>query len=410
MEQAPWGSQKFVGDQFAKWYRKNAGTIPAPIDLPRREFAFLTFQGRGMHRHIQLPTLRELHGYLRNNGPMHSYHSSSYYENPTADMALKGWSGADLVFDIDSDHVVLPCQNTHDKWWCRNCDESGMGHPPEMCKCSKAQFTTETWVCADCLQAMKYEAEKLLDILISDFGAKIENLITNFSGNRGYHVHVHSDAMIGLNQNSRREIVDYIMATGLEVNLQGFKLGKGTRSTLAEGGWRGRTGRALYDYLSSATEKEIRALKMSPNATKAVINSKDEVLDTLMTKHPSNLLPLIPPKQLDKLVAKAIKLQASEIDTVVTTDIHRLIRMPNTLHGKTGWQVQTIPYGKLPSYDPLIQAVVQTGEDVKLEFKGAPKIKILGEEYGPYEEGAIVELPLGAALFFLCKKGARVIQ
>jgi DNA primase small subunit len=410
MEQEPWGSPQFVGEQFAIWYRKNADTIPAPLDLPKREFAFLTFQGRGMHRHIQLATLRDLQRYLRNNAPMHSYHSSSYYENPTADMALKGWMGADLVFDIDSDHVALPCQETHDKWWCRNCDEQGTGHPPEICKCGKAQFTTETWLCADCLQAMKYEAEKLLDILISDFGAKIEEIITNFSGNRGYHVHVHSEAMKGLNQNSRREIVDYILAIGLEVDLQGFKPGKGARSTLAEGGWRGRTGRALYDYIASTTDQEIRALKMSPNATRTVINSRDEVLDTLMTKHPSNLLPLIPPKQLDKLVAKAIKLQASEIDTVVTTDIHRLIRMPKTLHGKTGWQVQTIPYGKLPSYDPLRDAVIPNKDMIKLEFKGAPKIEILDEEYGPYEEGAIVDMPIEAALFFLCKKGARVVK
>lgn len=255
---------------------------------------------------------------------------------------------------------------------------------------------------------MKYETEKLLDILIQDFGAKIEDLITNFSGNRGYHVHVHSDEMKGLNQNARREIVDYIMAIGLEAGLQGFKQGGGARSTLAEGGWRGRTGRAVYDYLTSATEKQIRALKMSPNATKAVLNSRDEVLDTLVTKHPGNVLPMIPPKQLEKLVAKAIKLQASEIDTVVTTDIHRLIRMPNTLHGKTGWQVQTIPYGKLPSYDPLTSAVIPNKSQIKLEFKGAPKIKILDEEYGPYEEGEVVELPIEAALFFLSKKGARV--
>ncbi len=63
----------------------------------------------------------------------------------------------------------------------------------------------------------------------------------------------------------------------------------------------------------------------------------------MVTKHPSNVIPLIDPKSLDKLLAEALKLQASEIDTVVTTDIHRLIRMPKTLHGKTGWQVQTIP-------------------------------------------------------------------
>ena len=128
-----------------------------------------------------------------------------------------------------------------------------------------------------------------------------------------------------------------------------------------------------------------------------------------ITKHPSNIVSFIEPKSLDKILEKAIKLQASEIDTVVTTDIHRLIRMPNTLHGKTGWQVQNISYGQLPSYDPLMRAVIIRGDPVHLEFKHAPKIKILDTVYGPYEEEEAT-LPLEAALFFLCKKGARVKQ
>jgi len=404
----PWGSPDFVAEQFQKWYRSHSASIPAPIEIKKREFAFITFHGRGMHRHIALPTEKELHRYFRNNVPMHAYHSSSYYEDPTADMSQKGWLGADLVFDIDADHFDLPCQKEHDRWWCRNCDEEGTGHHPEICKCGKAQFETETWLCEHCLQAAKYETQKLMDILITDFGVDIEHLITNFSGNRGYHVHVHSDEFKPLDQNSRREIVDYIMAIGLEAEYQGFsRRNRGSRSTFAEGGWRGRTGRAIYDYLSAASEKEIRSLKLGRNATSNILNSRDKILDTLVTKHPSNVIPFIDPKSLDKLLQEASKLQASEIDTVVTTDIHRLIRMPKTLHGKTGWQVQTIPYGQLPSYDPLMQSVIIRGDPVTLEFLRAPKIKILDTLYGPYDEEEAT-LPLGAALFYLCKKGARV--
>lgn len=54
-----------------------------------------------------------------------------------------------------------------------------------------------------------------------------------------------------------------------------------------------------------------------------------------------------------------------------------------------------------------MQAVILRGQDVELEFKGAPKIKILDETYGPYGEEDVT-MPLGAAMFFLCKKGARV--
>jgi DNA primase small subunit len=403
-----WGSPDFIAEQFQNWYRRYNSTIPAPIDIVKREFAFVPFHGRGIRRHIALPTETELHKYLRNNPPMHAYHSSSYYLDPKADMSQKGWCGADLVFDIDADHFDLPCQKVHDRWWCRNCDEKGVGNPPEICKCGKAQFIKEAWLCEKCLQAAKYETQKLLDILITDFGAKVEHLLTNFSGNRGYHVHVHSDNFKQLDQNARREIVDYIMAIGLEAEYQGFsRRNRGAKSTFAEGGWRGRTGRAIYDYLSTASEKEIRALRLGRKATKNILGGRDEILDTLVTKHPSNVVPLIDPKSLEKLLVEAIKLQASEIDTVVTTDIHRLIRMPNTLHGKTGWQVQTIPYGQLSNYDPFTKAVIIKGPMVKLEFKHAPKIKILDTWYGPFEEED-TELPLEAALFFLGKKGARV--
>ena len=148
-------------------------------------------------------------------------------------------------------------------------------------------------------------------------------------------------------------------------------------------------------------------MRLSGRATKSITDDKERLLTTLMNKHPSNVTSLIDPKSLKTVLERAVKLQASEIDTVVTTDIHRLIRLANTLHGKTGWQVQTIPYGSLPDYDPLTRAAVITGDPVPLEFRWAPKIKINDVEYGPYEDEQ-AELPLSAALFYLCKKGARL--
>ena len=404
-----WGSNQFIAEQFQRWYTYNSHTIHAPLEIERREFGFLTFFGKNMYRHIGLSTENELQRYIRQNAPAHSYHSSSYYEDPTAEMARKGWVGADLVFDLDSDHFDLPCQREHDKWICRNCGEKGFGHPPELCKCGKAQFQTETWICERCLQAAKHETQKLLDIIIQDFGVQPGDITTNFSGNRGYHIHVHSDTVKPLEQNARREIVDYIMATGLDAEYQGYsQRNRGSKPTLAEGGWRGRTSRALYDYISGAAEdkfKEISGIK----AMHSLNAERSRLLKILTDKHPSNLVPIIDYKNLQNMIQKAVKLQAADIDTVVTTDIHRLIRLPNTLHGKTGWQVQTIPYGDLPDYDPLRSAIVLRGPHVKLEFREAPIIKIDETIYGPYS-WETAELPLEAAMFYLCKKGARLAR
>ena len=54
-----------------------------------------------------------------------------------------------------------------------------------------------------------------------------------------------------------------------------------------------------------------------------------------------------------------------------------------------------------------MRSAILQGDPVELEFRHAPKIKILDTLYGPYDEEEAT-LPLEAALFFLCKKGARV--
>ena len=44
--------------------------------------------------------------FLKKNVPSHVYHSAAYYEIPGAPtMAKKNWLGADLVFDLDADHL-----------------------------------------------------------------------------------------------------------------------------------------------------------------------------------------------------------------------------------------------------------------------------------------------------------------
>jgi DNA primase small subunit len=103
----------------------------------------------------------------------------------------------------------------------------------------------------------------------------------------------------------------------------------------------------------------------------------------------------------------AAKEQASHIDTVVTTDLRRLIRLPNTLHGKTGWLAQSVPLDDLADYDPLSSAIAFTEGMEKVYIGSAPKIVIGGETYGPFEEESR-ELPLAVAMFLLCRGAARV--
>jgi DNA primase small subunit len=412
MAEQDWGSEQYVLEQFGRFYSTGAQNVEAPTEIRQREFGFLSFGGKTMFRHIGFIDTQELRKYLRNYSPAHSYFSAAYYKDPRAPMADKGWAGADLVFDIDADHFDLPCQKIHDSWTCKTCGEAGKGHPPERCpECGKATFTEESWLCGSCLDAAKYEAQKLLDILIQDFGFQASTeLSVNFSGNRGYHVHVRSPMAKDLDQLARRETVDYILGIGLEAEYQGLTSRQvGGGSMLGRGGWRGRTIRALYDFVAKSTPEEIKALKLSRNSTRDLVEKKDEILSSLMNQHPSRIVKYIDKKSMEKLLNAAVAEQASAIDTVVTTDLRRLIRLPNTLHGKTGWLTQNVPIEDLPDYDPLTMAVAFREGTEKVYIKRAPEISLLGETYGPFEEET-QELPLAVAMFLLCRKAARVVR
>lgn len=403
-------SEQYVAEQFMRYYAANPQNVEAPTEIRQREFGFLSFGGKSMFRHISFDDVQQIRRYLIDYGPAHTYFSAAYYKDPRADMAYKGWLGADLVFDIDADHFDIPCQRVHDRWSCRTCGEQGTGHPPETCPgCGKATFVEESWLCEECLEAAKYEAQKLLDILIQDFGfSQSGELSVNFSGNRGYHVHVRSPTIKGMGQPARREIVDYMLGTGIEAQYQGFtKRAVGGGSTLAEGGWRGRSVKALYDFVGHASTEVLEGLKLGRRAVQGIQENREQILAQLTNQHPSSVKRYIDGKSLEKMMEAAVKEQASAVDTVVTTDLRRLIRLPNTLHGKTGWLSQAVPIDDLADHDPLSDAVAFTEGTERVHVGRAPEIRIGDESYGPFEDER-VELPLAAAMFLLCRKVARV--
>ncbi|HTY75514.1 MAG TPA: hypothetical protein VMD05_08115, partial [Candidatus Nanoarchaeia archaeon] len=100
--------------------------------------------------------------------------------------------------------------------------------------------------------------------------------------------------------------------------------------------------------------------------------------------------------------------QAAKIDTVVTTDIHRLIRMNGTLHGKTGLKKAEFPAKNLEDFDPFTEAVAFKKGRVKVLVSDAPEFRMSGETLGPYKNQT-VELPIAAAVLLICKRRAQVV-
>ncbi|TFG06819.1 hypothetical protein EU522_01270, partial [Candidatus Thorarchaeota archaeon] len=139
-------------------------------------------------RHIGFRTHKALVEELVASAPHSVYHSAAFYKIPVArTMEEKDWQGAELVFDIDADHLASPCSKEHDTWRCTTagCTESGMGTPPnEGCpKCGGMNFSSRKWLCEKCLEDAKQNTLKVHDkFLVEDFGLDPELIQLNYSG------------------------------------------------------------------------------------------------------------------------------------------------------------------------------------------------------------------------------------
>jgi len=398
-------TKAFIQERFAEYYRLNSASINPPSSLANREFAFLLFKERMMLRHKGFKNEEDIRTLLKTMVPSDVYYSIAYYEKPEEEMEAKGWLGADLVFDIDADHILTPCGKQHDMWTCNNCGATGRGRPPETCPtCKMQKFDDKSWPCEMCLESAKRETMKLIDILTRDFGLAPQEMIVAFSGHRGYHVHVEGEVVQTLDQTARKEIVDYMVGIGLEPMFHG--LDEGVGPNLEEAGWRGRIAKGTYEFLFNATAGQFEEMGLKKSVVNSLITQRDKILESWKSRGPWRTKG-VGSESWKKILQKAIENQSVKIDTVVTTDIHRLIRLTNTLHGKTGLKKMHVSVSGIEGSDPLREAVAFKEGRISLLVFEAPEFRLGDERYGPYKNMK-VELPTAAALFLLCKGAALV--
>ncbi|MGB9774495.1 MAG: hypothetical protein ACPL4I_10820 [Bacteroidota bacterium] len=217
--------------------------------LSKREIAVM-YEGGKMLRHKHFDDLNKLKQYLSQYPPLNVYYSTAYYENPSAPtMEAKGWQGADVVFDIDTD-----------KYECYRYYQ--------------------------CLSMGHYYASVIYDILKTELGVQPT---VRFSGTRGFHIHV--PELKHLDKNGRQKLLEYIFGR-YKISEKYVKIGSAARA-----------GRQL--------------------------------------------------------------LPENAFDVQVLLDVHRVIRYPDTVHGKSGLRCLDLDINK--SYDP--HRIVEDASWAKGELK-----------------------------------------
>jgi DNA primase small subunit len=165
--------------------------------------------------------------------------------------------------------------------------------------------------------------------------------------------------------------------------------------------------------LRDKTEKEgIEELKEmgigEKMAKKMMSMVKEEGMTRRIERMKEGKLGFFPRRVWDKIVEKERIKSADSPDQPVTADIKRLIRMPTSLHAKSGLEAKPLKIDQLKDFNPLEDAVVFGDAPIKINAISSSAIKMKGEAY-KVEKEEKVSLPEHVALYFMCRGVAEII-
>ncbi|MFB6185467.1 MAG: DNA primase catalytic subunit PriS, partial [Halobacteriaceae archaeon] len=225
-----------------------------------------------------------------------------------------------------------------------------------------------------------------------------------------------------LESEARREIVDYIRGTGLEFNsiieeryvggTAGRKSPAPKRQLPLSGGWGKRIHDQLMDTISELQRHDTQAAidmlttydgigtQKAKSILGAIESNLEEIKNGNIDVHPSFT-------QFARHVAQdTIEQSHAHIDEPVTTDTNRLMRLPGSLHGGSGFVVKRIDRDNLNQFAPLTDAIPDTfrGHTVTVEVD-EPQTLTFGGETFTVKAGEVT-LPEYQAIFLMTRGNA----
>jgi DNA primase small subunit len=357
---------------FSRYYSGVEISVPM---LERREFGY-GIEDKIDSRHLCFLSERDFKSFLCNTAPLYVSHSAAYYERPGAyPMEKKGWKGADLVFDLDLE--------------------------------PKGRFPTVAEI-AKCGE----DALRLIEeLIVPDFGVSKSEITSNFSGNRGYHVHVRSPGLAMLRGEERRQIIEYVKGIGLDYNaffsVKEIPLASGKVAKREEGpvpsnaGYPGRFAKKVLAALDSAPERFGRYIK---DKNRLQVFRSDVLSGNWSMRNSSTGIS----KRLAELAAE-LSLRTVNIDSGVTLDTAKLIRVPNTLHGSTGLCARSVAVSDLATYNPFTSALALPEAEMRVFLiEDIQEMEFKGRAIPPMQKNEIKTLPAFHAMYLVLKGAAKI--
>jgi DNA primase small subunit len=294
------------------------------------------------------------------------------------------------------------------------------------------------------LERVKAEVIRLIDeFLLGDLGFERDGLKVVFSGGRGYHVHINDPRVMKLTSHERREIVDYVTGTDLDIDwifpstpfeARRFKdrIGAEYRRTmpkLDDGGWRTRMRKGIDELLLEleSLDEDTAMARISEALAGLRKDTGERTIEGLYSDlfrgqagrrgvdrmRSEDTFEVFSQKRHGDAFVRLVEMRVKgrmkgETDEPVTSDIKRLIRLPSSLHGKTGFEVVPMKRDDLDDFDPFTSAVPKafTDEEVGVRCEEPVEVRLRDTPYSL--DRGVSKVPEFVAAHLVCRRLASI--
>ncbi len=314
--------RNFIKKIFAHAYKKLNIDVP---DIKYREFGIGDFGKKIAKRHLWFPDINSLRDYLIANPPIYISYSAAYYQKPYQSMSNKLYMKSDLIMDIDQD--------------------------------------------LEQLDYIKQEVVELYDILKFEFGMK--NITINYSGNRGFHIHIRDEWAQMLSREARAEILDYLTLRNVKLDNFNIRIVNGKKQGIGFGDVKNKMQARILKELRYVTGKE-----------KVLLGDWEDV-----------------DEQNFALAIERARFKLN-IDSNVTLDTTKLLRMENSIHGDTGFIAKILNIDQIEKFDPWADATVFNDIDIRIKMV---------DNYKEYRRDEVYRVVGHIGVFLLLQNKAKLI-
>jgi len=364
-------------------------------DFPRREFAFQMWDQPGPNlRNRSFTSIDTLRTSLTILTPKAVYASNALYLDPAnPDKKKKDLKAVDLAFDLD--FTDLTEERKQDGFW-ENIEE------------------------------IAKDTILLIEEVLPSLGIPQESLLISFSGGKGFHVRVCDNKYHSLTKNQRRQIQEYVKGKDLIPRFTfGFsRKGRQQRKvswSKKEYGWQGHVSNACEEYFSNIINNDMPTAmafvkvnwpyhesgKEQGKKKRCTDGTVSEIVQIIKNNSDiakgGNIQSLFSKKTQfnyvrDSIVQWAKSKYAVEIDLSVTQDMRRILRVPGSLHCKTGIPCMAVSLEDLKDIERIKERHREIVGDDEMEITTPHPVKT---PYDVLDSGTHV-LPRHRALCALC--------